>query len=208
MVSTPLASGRPPSPPNAQPAHSSTPDPTGGPSDIFFLTAQPKLHKIARAPHHYSFKPKILPNHPDGVYSKNSTKNSSKLPSRGPSEFSDQTSSKSPNQGPLKISQETPSESPSQHPFTHPRKIPSKYPSNTHFTKTYPHNPLPHTQTTSHSLPSPTILPLTPPLLHPIPGFIMPHWRPQGSHCTRHQGWIPFPGLVQDAVAHPVVYRG
>ena len=37
-----------------------TPDPSDGSRDILLLTVQPKIHLIARAPHHYSFQPKLL----------------------------------------------------------------------------------------------------------------------------------------------------
>ena len=47
---------------------------------------------IVRAPHHHSFQPKLLPNHPAGVQSKFPTKNPSKSPSQGPSGISDQKS--------------------------------------------------------------------------------------------------------------------
>ena len=78
--------------------------------------------------------PKIVPNHPSGVYSK--------------------------------LPRKTPSEALRSHSFTFPRNIPSKYPRHSNFRKPYQRNPLPQTQSTTHTLHQPSLLPLAPPLLH------------------------------------------
>ena len=76
------------------------------------------------------------------------------------------TLSESPSRGPFKTSQQNISDFPSPHPFTCPRNFPSKYPSNVSFRKPYSHNPLPHTQPTTHPLHPLAILPLAQPLLN------------------------------------------
>ena len=49
-------------------------------------------------------------------------------------------------------------------------------------------------------------------LLHPYSishmGYTRPFWWPHGSHCTRHQAWIPLLVPVLDAVMDPVVRKG
>ena len=128
------ASSRPPSPSKMQPTHSLTQDLPVGPSNTLLMTAQPKLHMIARAPHHHNFQPKFIPNYLDGVHSK--------------------------------FTGETTPAAPSSHPYTLPRKVLSNHSSNTPFTKLYQNHLLPHNQPTTHTLLPPSILTLSPPLIH------------------------------------------
>ena len=73
-----------------------------------------------------------------------------------------------------------------------------------------------HTYRTSfHTLNQPTITVSHRHSLHsPHPysishmGYTRPPWRPQGSHCTRIQGWIALLGPVLVPVVYPIVKRG
>ena len=55
--------------------HHPIPDSSDGPSNTPLVTAQPKLHLIARSHHYPSFQPKLLQNYGAGVHSKSPTKN-------------------------------------------------------------------------------------------------------------------------------------
>ena len=65
-----------------------------------------------------------------------------------------------------KNSQKTSMARPEHIPSYRSRKFPSCAPSHTPFSKSIPSHPLPHTHTTTHINHPPSILPLTPPLLH------------------------------------------
>ena len=55
--------------------HHPIPDPSGGPSDTPSVTAQPILHRMARAYHSHSFPPNLLRLHRARVHSKLSNRN-------------------------------------------------------------------------------------------------------------------------------------
>ena len=104
-----------------------------------------------------------------------------------------------------KKSQETSMSFPSSY---RPRKLMSCSPSHTPFSKLYT-NTSPSTHPSYHPYKYPTITTSTRPTPTPYHTWAIPGrlGRPNGSHCTLIQGWIPLPGLVPDVVVYSVMLK-